>query len=344
MAIEKLTKIILAVIAFVIIVVGILMISKNLYYNISLFFEKEKVLEESKPNIDILLRNMEACDDVNDELCICEIFPNFPSSLSKYFSISSININEKRNITINLAGRPIDYRKIKNSFGVFLVGKINFDSYDKNSKEFEINFEEFPKVKGYFKSLKGPKPIEISRYVVSPYVIKEKSIYFLALDEEFKDYAQEISKILNDKIKDFPKCKENRMEAINFFNNFIQKIKEQKQQQQEEQIEINLPEGFFINISNGQISLFNDEGIVKNISKLEDLEISLEDIYNYPRRLEYYSTSFKVKQLEKQIEEKWKSQEVRSSYNGCGEDLILKKGDKIKVSKENNKVCIKKIV
>jgi hypothetical protein len=341
MAIEKLTKIILAVIAFVIIVVGILMISKNLYYNISLFFEKEKVLEESKPNIDILLRNMETCNNINDELCICEIFPNFPSSLPKHFSITSININEKRNVTINLAGKPIDYRKINNSFGVFLVGKINFDSYDENNKEFEINFEEFPKVKGYLKGYQ--KPLEISRYVISPYVIKEKSIYFLALDQEFKDYAQEISKILNDKIKDFPKCKENRTEAINFFNNFIQKIKEQEQQQQEEQIEINLPEGFFINISNGQISLFNDEGIVKNISKLEDLEISFEDIYNYPRGLEFYPTSLKAKQLEKQIEKKWKSQEVKFIYNGCGENLILKKGDKIRISKENNKVCIKKI-
>jgi len=54
--------------------------------------------------------------------------------------------------------------------------------------------------------------------------------------------------------------------------------------------------------------------------------------------------SLNTKNFEKEINEKWKSEEMKFSYNNCNDvDLVLKKGDIIKLKKEKKegRDCIK---
>jgi len=346
-AIEKISYLILAVFAFVIIIIGILLISKTLYSNITFFFEKEKILEESRPNIDILLRNLEACDDVNDYLCICEIFPNFPSSLpSSFFLRSRIiktnGISFGRNVSIDLKNQVIDSRRINKEFGVFLNGKWDFslpiEKIEIEEIDFEINFKEaYPIIEKW----------NIFFFVVSPFMLKDRTnLYFIGIISalrwnDVKDDIGDLSKIVNEKIKEFPKCKEKRQENIYLFESLIRKIESGNQQDgNQQEIEINIDGDFYIEVGKN-ISLFDSEGVVKRIKQIESIKIFEET--RVPRELTLYSLN--VRKAKSEIDEKWKVEEVsvNKDYRCNGNDITLKKGDKIKVKKENGKICIEKV-
>jgi len=373
-AIEKLAYLILGVFAFIIIVVGIFLLARNLYSNISFFFEEEKILEANKQNIDILLRNIEACDDVKDDLCVCEIFPNFPASLGKEFSLVSRRIKVKeekghttiastRNITIEqkLKKDPtkiktIDSRKIKNKFGSFLNGKIIFDIYNMVTlNEFEIYF-------WYPIDYPVGEDAENKIIIVSPYAIKEKAIYFIALNFTFFNFVkfdmegenekiENVSKMINDKIKDFPVCKEGRKKSIDFFEISLKKefknMEDDKNEGKEKEIDILLDSNFYISINNNKVSLLDDEGnVVKKINNTLDRMVlnNIFDILPTPFvSIEEQFISLNTQNFEKEINEKWKSEEMKFSYNNCNDvDLVLKNGDTIRLKKEKKDggVCI----
>jgi hypothetical protein len=239
MEMEKLAKLLLGVLVLLVILVGGFILVRHLIAGLP--FGQEKLLQETESMRTLLLRNFEMCDKVDDDGCLCELFPNFPAVLPKSFSLNFRREGSKTNVTLNLGSNVVDWRVIDSYvFDIFYYQFISM-----------INFDSFP---SYVTTAGNKKSIR-SKYAFKSYTLTgTPKIQFLrVLSCEFNE--NEVKEM-----EEKGKCKEGRAKALDFFYNLknkISKISDKKEQE----VKVDIPTGFYIKVNKDNMTLMSGNSI-----------------------------------------------------------------------------------
>ena len=296
------STIIYAVIAVVFLAVTAFFVTKS-YSTLYSGFKDWNTMSETeqkdiKNNFQEFTDKIKECKDIKDSFCKCEnIFPNFPNSFREEVSLDVLQ--ESVNFYISLKYNKNEIEGAKTDMGrgrLFFVSESGktIQEIRKGEAKLEITFDKnYPEVIG----------IDEEKYkIVSRNIFRrdfKNILYFIVDNKEFFD--------------EFPKCLDNRIDAINLFDSLIKNLKKEKE------IKVSLPEGYRIHYGNKFFRLRHENGEIgriydKNMNKLEKMENVIE-IYDYnvkcnnPLELDY-----------------------------------LYEGDKIRVNKIENGFCIEKII
>jgi len=241
--------------------------------------KEEMVIEKARPYLDEMLANFEICDEINDYNCFCEVFPNFPASLPKEIKLKFSPLKKDHIVKFgtNLTAYYLtennikDWRKLEEEYKLLNVDNGKKTEWISPENKKELKFDEY---KGY----PLVKTIEGDFILLSSFLFKERvASYFVgiyktktitrphALIEKEID-PEKISKEIEEKIKEMPKCVDGRAEAITFFEALVENLKNKVNT---ENLEINIGEDFYIEADNNEIGLYKDGKIVKSMSIVE---------------------------------------------------------------------------
>ncbi|MEM1535521.1 MAG: hypothetical protein QW199_02880 [Candidatus Pacearchaeota archaeon] len=225
--IEKLGKILLGLLAFTLIIIIIFLLARTLYSGIKI---DQEMIQKTEPLRTELLKNFEYCDKIDDDVCFCEIFPNFPATLPKEFILNFTSYNDKTNVSVLANNRLIDSVEINKKFYWWW-----------QSPPDTITFgEAFPIVKG--------------NYIISSQVLKNNGEFWLVVGE--KEKYDEVKQ----KISAMPKCTSERKKSIDFTRNLAEPLASYKG------LNVNIGENFYILIDESSIALYDKSGnIVKEV-------------------------------------------------------------------------------
>jgi hypothetical protein len=206
---------------------------------------KNQVLE----NFDNFVGNLKQCEQIKDELCICDGWPSFPSVFHKD-AILIINDgtgdvylydgkNPLKNEVIENMGIFIQPAAIHPDKGLFFAAPESMGIYTTTfSKEVPI----------ISKTARG--------YIISEYFFKDEVGDINFITSFFGSADIKVVDSLKKEIEKIPKCTENRKKAIEEFEKIINT--------EASIYQINLPQDYVIDINNEEISLkYNDVQVKK---------------------------------------------------------------------------------
>ncbi len=202
-------------------------------------------------NFDKFIENVTSCGNINDEECICEIWPSFPVVFPKDYSLY---LNGAENIILNKNNKKVmDDETVSETFGVYAVALNKGELFygreyylDRNNILFA---KEFPEIQG-----------KSNGEIISKYVLKDSTgdlfifTYYLGVSSKEKNAE------IDAKIQELPICVEGRAEAINEFKRIRDSLSTASGE-----YTIKLSPGFLILISNQQMSLKYDDKPVNGI-------------------------------------------------------------------------------
>ncbi len=282
----KIVELVLKTTAFIIIVVGLILLARTLYSGF--VFNKEEVLQKTESVRTTLLKNLETCDKIDDTECFCEVFPNFPASLPEQFSISIERKESKTNATLILKNEIIDWIELNSE-----IGAIDMPENKKILGVKKISFDDYPK-------------IDNEKTIFSKYALKNDSKILFVTAEK----AEQIEKL---SLEEMPKCTKGRKNAIDFIDSLM------SQKEDSNVISVNIEEGYYIVVNSATTTLYKDGVVVKRI-----LLTPQEKLFGEQFEWGVIGYSF-------------------FTLTSCNNELILKKGDKIKINDKNDKKCIEKV-
>jgi len=209
--------------------------------------ETLKIGENFNKSID----NMNACDVVDDENCLCEVWPDFPVVFPKDYKLS---LDFAGDIGLYKGTKKITEGYLEPQLGVYPLGLSDkgelFYGRDYYLEPEDILFDkEIP-----YLSKRGTGKI-LSRYAVKD-IIGDLSLTTYYWGEPTQNKISEI----NTEIEKLPICVEGRTDAIDEFNRIKNSLSTATGD-----YTLKLPQGFSIKIENSYMSLLYNNELVKNL-------------------------------------------------------------------------------
>jgi len=214
-------------------------------------------------NFNKTIDNINNCSAINDEECICDVWPDFsvvfPKDYSLLFKGFAGNVQLIKNDKKILEGT------IEPDIGAYPFALNNGNLFYKNYYYLlgdYINFnKEYPEIEK-----------KSNNVVISKYFIKNDLGDLFVITYYGKNPSKEKITEINTEIEKFPKCAEGRRDAIDEFNRIKNSIASATGE-----YTVQLPDGFSISIKNQEISLLYNEDQTADM----DYEKSTTDAETY---------------------------------------------------------------
>ena len=235
-----------------------------------------QVYQSTNQDFNLFSNNIQVCNAVNDENCICEGWPNFPEI---FYQDAILNINNpSQQMFLSISGRNLFNATYSNIFeylslGLIKKGQIAYayslgsgQDYQTNSfNTINISFSKIAEIENE-NGQSGKYGIISSEYFFKKNLKENGGVPIL----EIITSSGGDPVILNNEIAVFPVCSNNRVEAITAFNNIINSLASTSSGQA--YTISGLPDGYSIFLrktDKASVLMYNNQA-VKNISFVQD--------------------------------------------------------------------------
>lgn len=203
--------------------------------------------EKMEDNFDSFVKKIEDCSTIKDYQCFCDVMPNFPGSFVKELNLKFYTKGKMLKIELTQKDKKIRESEINNFNLQVMSLTTNLFMEERTFYQVILEFtKKFPFVKN------------IKEFVVSEKIYKKSNedAFFLTTKK------QENVETINEEIKVFPQCINNRIEAIKEFNNLAAVLLANETQ---ENYKISLPENYTIECKKNEMFLMYNNEKVKEI-------------------------------------------------------------------------------
>jgi hypothetical protein len=295
----------------------------------------DKTYQDTDKSFNLLTNNIQACNAVDDENCICKGWPNFPGIFHPD-TILTIN-NPSKKISLSVSTRDVWDTTFENVFEYFSLGLVKKDqtvyvyslgsnqNYQTNSfSTINMTFTKIPEIEAK-DGAAGKYGIVSSEYFFKKN-LKQNGLPIL---EIITRAGREDLTVLNSEISGLPACSDKRTLAIASFRKMTNAISSASSGQD---YAINdLPDGYSILLrkADNSIMLIYNNQVVREVSFVNDI-ISANNLWGWIgiskvniMRLEIKDVSFETASLCSDLQK-----------------TELNNGEKIKFKSEAGKACV----
>jgi len=203
--------------------------------------------QQNEDNFDKMTADLEACRNVNDYDCVCNIMPNFPGSFNKELELTFFTEGRKLVISLNRFNK-----KMKDS----ILNDMNIQ-ISKIDENLAIEFQNTNVVTLQFNK-NYPFEKNKKQFIISEGIFKKD------IDNGFFLSIQNVNDAQNiiEKTQKIPLCQDKRMDAIKEFEN----IKVLIESASDQEFIVSLPSGYSIRYDSSTMKLEKDDKTVVKIN------------------------------------------------------------------------------
>ena len=295
----------------------------------------DQIYQDTDKSFNLLTNNIQACNAVDDENCICKGWPNFPGIFHPDTTLTINNPSKK--ISLSVSTRDVWDTNFENVFEYFSLGLVKKDqtvyvyslgsnqNYQTNSfNTINMTFTKVPEIEAK-DGATGKYGVVSSEYFFKKN-LKQNGASIL---EMITRAGKEDLTVLNSEISGLPACSDKRTSAIASFRKITKAISSASSGQE---YAINdLPNGYSILLrktDNSIMLIYNDQ-VVREVSFVNDI-ISANNLWGWIgiskvsiMRLEIKDVSFETVSLCSDLQK-----------------TELNNGEKIKFKSEAGKACV----